>query len=351
MKQDSDKRTLVVKFLAGEISDSEMNVLKAWLEKDPANRQVFNEENELWQESGIKTQLDHYQIENAWTKVSDKIRAGRNRDSKVIVLNRNNYRILIAAASVACMVAIVGLTLRFAEKGSDKHNIAALTTVCTEEGEKAHILLADSTNVYINSGSTLEYKADYNTKERVVRLSGEAFFDVRTNPEKPFVVQLDQLTVSATGTRFNVLSYSNENRIETTLEEGKIQISIIGQEPLEVKSGQQVVYFTKTKKAVVSDVHTETYTSWKENKLRFNDTPFEEALRKISRKYNVTFQIQNRELLDLKYTATFIDESIEEVMQMLKVVSPITYKINYRTTISDQKYMKPQIVVGKRKTT
>ena len=72
-------------------------------------------------------------------------------------------------------------------------------------------------------------------------------------------------------------------------------------------------------------------------------------LRRIGRKYNVTFEITNRDLLNLKYTATFIDESIEDVMQMLKTVSPITYKIYYRTSVKDKQYIKPKIVVGKRK--
>ncbi len=138
-------------------------------------------------------------------------------------------------------------------------------------------------------------------------------------------------------------------RIETTLEEGKIRISIPEQEIIDVKSGQQVVYFTKSNKALVREVVTETYTSWKENKLRFIDTPFEEVLRKIGRRYNVTFEVRNRDLLELTYTATFIDESIEEVMQMLKTVSPIKYKIYNRATINDKKYIKPKIVVDKKK--
>ena len=96
---------------------------------------------------------------------------------------------------------------------------------------------------------------------------------------------------------------------------------------------------------MVEDVTIESFTSWKENKLRFNDTPFEEALRNIARRYNVTFEIQDTRLLELKYTATFIDESIENVMQMLKSVSPIKYKIIHRTTVSDKTYLKPKIVV------
>jgi ferric-dicitrate binding protein FerR (iron transport regulator) len=351
MREELDCKELVIKFLAGEITESEIDVLKSCLDKNVENRCIFNQENELWQESGVKTKLEYFKTDEGWNNISSKLGFGENRYKSVLIINKYKFRMLLAAASVACLIAIGGLTLWLSERQSVKQTVVASTTVSTDEGEMAHIFLSDSTQVFMNSGSTLKYDVNYNINERKVNLSGEAFFNVRTNPEKPFVVQLDQMTVSATGTRFNVLSYGNENRIETTLEEGKIQVAIKGQETIEVKSGQQVVYFTKTNKAVVRDVSTETYTSWKENKLRFIDTPFEETLRKIGRKYNVTFQIQNRDLLDLKYTATFIDESIEEVMQMLKAVSPITYKIYYRTAINDKQYLKPKIVIGKRKAT
>jgi ferric-dicitrate binding protein FerR (iron transport regulator) len=245
-------------------------------------------------------------------------------------------------------MAIGVLGLRIVEIKSFKKTAAASITVSTNEGEKAHIFLADSTEVTLNSGSTLQYNGQYNIKDRKVKFTGEAFFNVRTNPEKPFVVELDQISVTATGTRFNIFSFGNEDRVETTLEEGTIAVSIKGLEPVKVKSGQQVVYFVKSKKVLVRDVVTDTYISWKENKLRFNDTPFEEVLRRIGRKYNVRFEI-DPDLLNLKYTATFIDEPIEDVMKMLKTVSPITYKIYYLTSVNDKKYRKPKIVVGKRK--
>lgn len=349
MKKEEDKRSLIIKFLAGEISEAELDSLKIWLSSDQVNRRVFDEENEIWHESGLKTKYEHFQPDKAWPEISSKLGIGERRSAPIIILNKNHFSLLIVAATIALLVAIGGLTIRFIEKNSAGKFTIAATTVRTDEGEKAHILLADSTCVFMNSGSTMEYPTDYNIKERKVKLSGEAFFDVRTNPGKPFVVQLGRMSVSATGTRFNILSYGNESRIETTLEEGKIQVSIAGQETIDIKSGQQVVYFVKTDKAIIRDVSTETYTSWKENKLRFDDTSFEEVLRKIARRYNVTFEIRNRDLLELKYTATFIDESIEDVMQMLKTVSPINYKIDYRTTINDKQYLKPKIVVGKRK--
>lgn len=351
MRKELDFKELAHKFLAGEITENEIDVLKSSLENSADNRRIFNQENELWQESGTKTKLEYFKTDEGWNNITSKLNNGENSHSSVVFMSKFKFRILLAVASVACLVAVGGLTQLLSERLAVKQTVTAVasTIISTYEGEKAHIYLSDSTHVFVNSGSTLKYDADYNTDKRVVKLTGEAFFNVRTNPAKPFVVQLENMTVSATGTRFNVLSYYNENRIETTLEEGKICVAIKGQEPVEVNSGQQVVYFTKTNKVVVRDVSTETYTSWKENKLRFIDTPLEEALRKIGRKYNVTFQIQNHDLLELKYTATFIDESIEEVMQMLKDVSPITYKINYRTSINDKQYLKPKIVVGKRK--
>ena len=340
---------LIDKFFAGEISESEIVLLRSLLDQNPETRRIFNEGNELWQGVSDQTKLKHYNTDTGWLSVSSRLGLGEKKSRSITIISKNNFRILVAAATIACLIAIGALASRMAEKTTFQKTLAASITVTTNEGEKAHIFLADSTEITLNSGSTLQYNGQYNIKDRKVKFTGEAFFNVRTNPSKPFVVQLDQMSVSATGTRFNIFSFSNEDRVETTLEQGVITVSIKGTEPVKVKSGQQVVYFVKSKKILVRDVVADTYTSWKENKLRFNDTPFEEVLRRIGRKYNVRFEITNHELLKLRYTATFIDEPIEDVMQMLKTVSPITYKIYYLTSISDKKYQKPKIVVGKRK--
>jgi transmembrane sensor len=343
-----DYHILIIKFFAGEISDTELIQLKSWLELKPENRRIFDEENELWQQASIQTKFENYKNDSAWLNISGKFGLGKSRVKSVTLLRKNSFRLLIAAATVACIIAIGGISLWIVSKNSFHQMIAGSTIVETKEGEKARIILSDSSEVILNSDSRVQYFGGYNLSERKVKLSGEAFFDISTNPEKPFVVQLDHMSISATGTRFNVFSFNNEDRVETTLEDGAIQVTVNGKVPINVRSGQQVVYFVNTGEAIVRDVNTGTYTSWKENMLRFNDTPFEEVLRRIGRKYNVTFEITNRDLLDLKYTATFIDESVEEVMQMLKTVSPISYKIYYRTSVNDKQYLKPKIVIWNR---
>ena len=345
-----DYHSLIIKFFAGEISDIELNRLKSWLESDPENRKIFDEENELWQEASFHTKFENYKSDSAWINISSKLGFNKNNSRSVAVIRSNNFMILIAAATVAFLLAIGGLSLWNNARKSLSEMVARTMTIQTKEGEKAHIILPDSSKIILNSDSRIHYAGNFNQDDRPIQLSGEAFFDVTTNPGKPFIVKLDKMSITATGTRFNVFSFDNENRVETTLEEGKIQVSIPGKEPVLVKAGQQVVYFVRSGDFILRDVNTDTYTAWKENKLRFHDTSFEEVLRRIARKYNVTFEVSNHDLFDLKYTATFIDESIEEVMQMLKTVSPITYKIYYRTSASDRQYVKPKIIVGKRKT-
>jgi ferric-dicitrate binding protein FerR (iron transport regulator) len=349
MQYTDNYRELIIKFLGGEITEAETELLKIWLEKDPSSRRIFDRENELWQESAVKTKLEYYRTDNAWNDLSAKLGLGKNRSNQVFLIRKNNFRILVAAAAMTGLIAVGSIALWQNDRGSVKQYSSAVTAVSTGEGEKARIWLPDSTRVILNSESVLRFPSDFNANERIVNFTGEAFFNVKTEPEKPFEVRLGRMTVSATGTKFNILSYKNENRIETTLEEGKIKVKVGDKGSIDLKPGQQLVYFLNTDTAVVRDVVTETYTSWKENKLRLVDTPFEEALRRIARRYNVTFEIRGRELLELKYTATFIDESIEEVMQMLKAVSPITYRIYNRTSADDRKYLKPKIVVGMKK--
>jgi transmembrane sensor len=343
-----DYQDLIIKFLANEISEEELVQLDSWLKEKPENRHIFDNENELWQETSFQTKLQHYKIDKNWIDISLRLGLGKKKIRSVTVIRKISFISLVAAASLASLIAIGSLFLWINGKHTSKTVRTASTIISTREGEKAHIYLPDSTEIVLNSGSTIRYDGNYNKNERVVQFSGEAFFDVSTNPKKPFIVKLDRMNITATGTRFNIFSYNNEDRVETTLEEGIIQVSILGVEPITMKSGQQVVYFVKSKKVSLSEVATDTYVSWKENKLRFNDTPFEEVLRRIGRKYNVTFEITNRNLLNLRYTATFIDESIEEVMQMLKAVSPITYKIYNLTSVNDKQYRKPRIVVGEK---
>jgi ferric-dicitrate binding protein FerR (iron transport regulator) len=202
-----DYHYLISKFFAGEITDDELNLLKSWLNMDPENKRIFKEENELWQASSIHANAEHFNTDTAWNTIFSKLDFGKNVGNVITIINRTKFRILIAAAVLAFLMVIGGITLWILERGSLNRNLVATTLIVTKDGEKATLFLADSSKVILNSGSSIEYNGQYNIKDRLIKFSGEAFFDVTTNPEKPFIVQLDQMRITATGTRFNIFSY------------------------------------------------------------------------------------------------------------------------------------------------
>jgi ferric-dicitrate binding protein FerR (iron transport regulator) len=344
-----NEKQLVNKFFTGEVSDNEQQLLINWLAESSNNRKEFDEENEIWQETNFQAKYQQFNAEKGWKIVADKLNLNgqQNVNSKIVVLRRKTFTGMAIAASIAILIALGGLFYLY--ETTKQTGVLAenngVTKIQTFGGERATVTLPDSTRVIMNSGSTIKYLNDFNVADRRIWLSGEAYFDVKTDVNKPLQVHLNKITVVATGTKFNIFSHNAERRTEATLEEGNIHVEIPGKDNIYISPGQQVVYFANANNAEVKNVTTESFTSWKENKLRLNDTPIEEALRNIARRYNVTFEIQDPKLLELKYTATFIDESIEEVMQMLKTVSPIRYRIVHQTSVSDKIYVKPKITI------
>src|SRR5664279_1928187 len=153
---------LIDKFFAGEISESEIVLLRSLLDQNPETRRIFNEGNELWQGVSDQTKLKHYNTDTGWLSVSSRLGLGEKKSRSITIISKNNFRILVAAATIACLIAIGALASRMAEKTTFQKTLAASITVTTNEGEKAHIFLADSTEITLNSGSTLQYNGQYN---------------------------------------------------------------------------------------------------------------------------------------------------------------------------------------------
>ena len=277
----------------------------------------------------------------AWNKVHSRIR--RRHPLRNIVYWQYAAAVIVVILTIGLFV---GKNVR--QYFSDPEQFISIVSPLGL-GEIKNLTLTDGTDVWLNSGSILKFSNRFGKTNRHVIVDGEALFKVVKDNKNPFTVSLGNSKVIVHGTTFNVKGYSTDDKYEVVLIEGSVEY-VNSLKNIFIEPGERITEIKASGYLVVDRVDPENYTSWKENKLRFYDTPFEEVLREIGRKYNVTFEIKNRDLLNLKYTATFIDESIEEVMQMLKTVSPITYKIINRTSVNDKQYIKPKIIIEKRQT-
>lgn len=213
---------------------------------------------------------------------------------------------------------------------------------------RTHFELPDGSSGWLNSGSTLRFPTSFEGSTRELSLTGEAYFDVYHNPKRPFVISAGQNEVHALGTSFNVMAWPDEEEITVTMESGltvfySLEKNSEKTKVSELRKGEQLVYNSKYGSIAKSKVTTECYTSWKDGKLIFRNEPMEIVLKKLGRWYNVDFVVDNKEIEDYRYRATFVDESLDEVLKLLEHTSPVGYKEIERELLADESYSKKRI--------
>ena len=173
-------------------------------------------------------------------------------------------------------------------------------TITIPRGGEYKLVLADGTIVWLNSDSYIRFPVAFSGDKRQVELRGEAYFEVAKNPEKKFIVSTShQSQIEVLGTHFNVEAYEKEDRIAATLVEGKIGFiysSDNGSKKVLMDPGQKLVYDIRDSKVQLYATSGESEIAWKEGKIIFRNTPLEEGLRMLEKRYNVEFIIKNDRL-------------------------------------------------------
>ena len=262
-------------------------------------------------------------LERLFNKLWEKIKEKEQREKPKV-------RWLIPVIRVAAVLVLGVVMGVFIRNFSNKEAISYYTAKCPK-GSVSSLVLPDNTVIYLNADSEVKYTIDGKDGVREVFLNGEAWFDVAKNPEKPFRVYTSTYDIEVTGTQFNVKAYESESYVATTLEEGEVKIttseSFNLEDELILKPGQQAVFDKEQKVLKVQEVNTEWYTSWKYNKLIFINMKLSELKVLLERQYGVTIVIRNDSLLNLHFDGIIKNETILEIMEILKTTLSIDYKI------------------------
>lgn len=209
-------------------------------------------------------------------------------------------------------------------------------------GKKFKITLSDGTKVYLNSGSNITYPTKFdNSKERVVELQGEAFFEVVKNTKKPFIVKTDLLNVRVLGTNFNVSAYKNDEVNSVILVTGKVAVSkSIGFENEESKSVLLKPNYSASikrgyeDKIVVSPVsNLNKYISWKNKELEFKNDKFIDITKKLERNFNVKIVSDNTTLNNIEFTGNFNKQDVFDILDAFRVHTQFNYTVKNNSII------------------
>lgn len=321
---------LLIRYLSGQATEEERDQVLNWVEADPDNRSKFN------------------RLKNAWVMSCLPQRPAPNEEVRQYgqrLRRKQQTRRLLSygiAASLVLLLSIGGINkLKEYKQEIDflQNQTTAQLEYHTNKGVKGHITLPDGSTVWLNSDSELKCPALFTGNEREISFSGEGFFEVVKNPDKPMVVRLDNnIQVVVKGTKFNLASYKNDDHISALLLSGNITVVRTHeeqQEEIKVKPNEHVSILKNRNQEINLTIPAETFPilSWKEGWLVFNETPVSEVLKKLERWHGIAFEVRDPEILNQKFSARFHEESITQILEMMKGVALLQYELKDKTAI------------------
>lgn len=199
-------------------------------------------------------------------------------------------------------------------------------TIATPRGGQYQVTLADGTEVWLNAASSLRFPTTFVGNERVVELTGEAYFEVAKNAALPFRVKVNNMDVQVLGTHFNIMAYNNEQSVKTTLLEGKVKVTGNGVTQGLVP-GQQAVRDNSTGSLKVKEVNTDLAVAWKNGLFRFRETNIKEVMRQVERWYNVDVEYKTSGT-EQDYTGIVPrSQNVSVLLQMLELTGTVHFKV------------------------
>lgn len=306
------------RYLDGNASPEEITELRTFLENDSnlndwIGNQIFNSPDNV--DAGTKL------------KILDNIRSQAGYSLQMPAENKKvNFRYYLrkisnVAAVLLPVVIILGIYLYLKPVQAEPFEIIA------DLGTKAGLALPDGSKVSINSGTRMTYYSDYNKKDRILKLNGEAYLEVSSDPEKPFIVDCGDIKIKVLGTSFGIKAYQDEDYISVVLNSGKIQL-ITPREEIEMKPKERIVYSKETQTITFETVNPEDFTGWRQNRLRFENESLETMMKAISRMHNIDIVFESPELKNQRFTGTIDNTDIESVLSAIRLTSSVGYRVN-----------------------
>ena len=357
----------IAEFLAQEESFSHETELQEWLHSHPSNRKILDEYTDLWQGIIKARNKEDYNEQEAWKNIYGSIQKKEpETEGKKVFALPAVLKSVAAAAIVALLLGIAGYFVLRAHYA--RQHPMTTCEYLVPYGSKSRMTLPDGSVVWLNAGSKMVINSYYGLRNREINLEGEAHFAV-VHGKKPFRVKTYHLTIEALGTIFNVKAYPEEKTIETTVEEGAVQLSdpYSGKSPGKneiVRTNQRAIYRMVQTKAdimnrnsktspafsgstgpelkgkqvageitVTKVIATDIYTSWKDEKWFIEREELESLAVKLERRYNVRIQFRDEKLKKYVFSGVLKDETLEQVLEYITLTAPIGYEVQHDRVI------------------
>lgn len=309
---------LIISRLEGEISNSNEQLLVDWL-ADNKNLEIYHEIESVWEtiqkRSGDYTpNVDFY-----WKELSRKLNLSSSRPSIKTVRFKKIYQ------AVACIALLLIGSITF-YLGFEWNNDQIHKQTYTNINGKSQITLPDGTSVWLHNNTTLSYTSDFQQNDRSVDLKGEAFFEVKKDKSKKFIVHADGVNITVYGTKFNVTSKDNIENVGVSLLEGSVALSPNkgnGKEYF-LQPGETAIYNKKNKDVLIRK-STEIDMAWATPVIQFSNRSLKDICSVLSQRYGINIHVNTTIGSKYIYTFKLHDETISEILELMASINPFSY--------------------------
>jgi transmembrane sensor len=353
-------KELLIKFLNNKCTDAELEEVIRWANTEAFNKESINNVLQDWKSYHPENNLgDDIKFTSLFDKVQQKIKSegltkfkSRKKPSTLLIITTWITR----AAAIILLPVLAFLFYTLSEKKTESNKYAEFAVdsleIVAPIGSRTVVQLTDGSEVHLNYGSKLKYPQVFSGKTREVILTGEGYFDVAHNPEKPFIVKTDELNIKALGTSFNVQAYPELDIIETTLVDGKLLLEKSGvngkTKPAgAMEPGQHVNYNINNGKVSATKGNIEKYIAWKDGKVVFECASVGQVSDRLSRMFNVDIEVKDN-IRNYTYTVTFVDEPLFQILDLMTIATPVKYEALPRKKLPDGTFTKQQIIISRR---
>lgn len=231
---------------------------------------------------------------------------------------------VFASLVAACMLGAV-IYMNWTTTPENQNFVANIPAAASEN---RFIYLPDSSKVVLHPGSKMDYQ--YKGNNREVTLEGEAYFDVTTHPDQPFIIHTGQISTTILGTSLNIKTYQSDS-VSVSVLSGKVQVTDANQQKTILTPNQQVVYNQHTNNIQQVKIIQATVIDWAKSDMQFQDMPYEQLAQRLERRYDVSIVFKNPALQHCPITGRFSGtESLNEVLDILSQTMGTTYSMNGR---------------------
>lgn len=328
MKQNKNIKdlnwTLAGKFLNNESDLKEKSKLKEWLNQSVDFRFEMDQFKKMLDSVDAYYGTKKFNSEDAWEKVQKRIQPEQNKMVEFKKIRKEALTQFLKYAAIfvfAILLGSIGYYIGFRNQVPAFYN----EIISAENQVLFNYVLPDGTAVALNSNSQLMFPKNFKKDIREVTISGEAFFDVKPIPEKPFIINAGNAQVKVIGTSFSVSAYPEAETVEVIVETGKVQVSGINVAETEKKKevllspGEKGTFYITNnllEKSVNSDLN---FLAWKTHNLVFNEVPLHEVIRCLEKVYHIDIHIKEPELSELVLTAQFDQKPVDFILDVVRL--------------------------------